>query len=297
MSESPIRIYIGTDPSQLLGAKIFEFSVRRHTDAAVEFDTMLDVKFPFPKDPGNQPGTNFSFSRFTIPERAGYKGRGIYVDADMLVLRDIREIWNLPFNGATVLYAPTSNPKFYPRHQFSVMVLDCENLDWKLDKIITEGLDAGKFTYADLMRDVCIVPAEKVRGDVPPLWNALEIYVPEKTGLIHYTNMGKQPWLNARNKNGFLWMRYLKEALAAGFVTEDEVQAAQAKGWARPSLLKQLEWPEALWPLFKNTVARKMDKNFVPHKQLVDRKALVRAEGTSAASSVGPLPGSTKPQP
>jgi hypothetical protein len=100
--------------------------------------------------------------------------------------------------------------------------------------------------------------------------------------------MGKQPWLSARNKNGFLWMRYLRDALADGAVTHEEVKEAQAKGWARPSLLKQLEWPETLWPVFKNTVARSMDKGFIPHKELVERKVRVEKEGTAAVASPPP---------
>jgi hypothetical protein len=282
----PARFYVGTDTTQILGAKILEYSIRKHSSIPVEVDYMLDVTWPFPKDPKNQPGTHFSFHRFAIPERAGYTGRAIYVDADMLVLRDPKELWELPFNGATVMYAAPSNPKKYGK-QFSVMLLDCGTLTWKVDRIITEGLDAGKFNYNQLMKELCIEPAERVREGIPAEWNSLELYEPGKTGLIHYTNMKRQPWLNAQNRNGHLWLQYLKDALADGWVTRAEVEEAQAKGWARPSLLKHLDAPPALWPVFKVTAAPLIDRSFQPHSDLEARKARVNAQGAAAAGTPG----------
>ena len=275
MSEAPIRIYIGTDPSQLLGAKIFEYSVRRHTDAVVEFDTMLNVTWPYPKDPGNQPGTNFSFHRFAIPKRAGYKGRALYVDADMLVLRDIRELWNSPFDGATVLCAPSSSPG-KKRRQLSVLLLDCDRLTWDVDKIITEGLDGGKFTYDQLIYDLAIEPAGQMRESLLPEWNSLDKYEPGNTRLVHYTELKRQPWLSRKNKQGLFWIQYLSDAIKDGVVTEDEIVEATKKGWARPSLLPLLRSPRAFWPVFEKTVAPIMDRGFVPHEELQDRLGKAR---------------------
>lgn len=275
MSESPIRIYIGTDPSQLLGAKIFEYSVRRHTDAPVEFDTMMDVTWPFPKDPGNQPGTNFSFHRFAIPQRAGFHGKALYVDADMLVLRDIRELWNTPFDGATVLCAPSSDPA-KKRRQLSVLLLDCDRLTWDVDKIITEGLDAGKFTYDQLIYDLAIEPQGQLREGLSANWNSLDKYEPEKTCLVHYTELKRQPWLSRKNKCGLLWVEYLRDAIKDGVVTENEIAEAAKKGWARPSLLSLLRTPRPLWGLFEKIVAPILDKGFIPHEELQDRLGKAR---------------------
>ena len=47
----------------------------------------------------NRPRTPFSFQRFLIPELCGYSGKAIYLDADMQVFRDIRELWNYDFSG------------------------------------------------------------------------------------------------------------------------------------------------------------------------------------------------------
>lgn len=273
MKDDVIRIYIGTDSTQELGAKIFQYSVKRHTDAIVEFDTMPEVTWPYPKDPQNFPGTNFSFHRFAIPKLAGYQGKALYVDADMLVLRDIRELWNTPFDVAAAVLCAASSEPGKRRRQLSVMLMDCARLDWDVDKIITEGLDGGKFTYDQLIYDLCIEPEGKVRDSIPAQWNSLEKYEPGKTGLIHYTETRKQPWLSRRNKNGWLWLEYLRDAIAEGVVTREEIEQAARKGWARPSLLPLLNTPRPLWWGFEKTVARRLDKGFVPHQEFYERKA------------------------
>lgn len=269
MSE-PIRIFIGTDDTQELGAKIFEYSVRRHTKAEVVFDRMESVTWPYPKDPQNYPGTNFSLHRFAIPKLAGYRGKAIYVDADMLVLKDIEGLWNTPLDGAKVLCAKSSNPK--KRAQLSVMLLDCDRLDWDVEKIVTEDLDGGKYSYDQLMYDLAMEPEGSLRQGLPATWNSLDLYVPGETCLVHYTELVKQPWLSRKNPYGLLWIETLRDAMNEGLVTLEELQAATEKGWARPSLIPLLKAPRPLWPLFEKTVARKLDKGFIPHEDLRTRQ-------------------------
>jgi hypothetical protein len=93
------------------------------------------IEIPLPKDPENLPRTPFSFQRFLIPEVVGYKGRAIYLDADMQVFKDIRSLWMRPFNGAEIL-AVEEPVETGRRPQFSVMVLDCDSLNWKVREIV-----------------------------------------------------------------------------------------------------------------------------------------------------------------
>src|SRR5438105_13510003 len=101
------------------------------------------LEIPMPKDVVNLPRTPFSFQRFLIPAVKGYSGRGIYLDSDMQVFKDIRELWTLPFDGSDLL-GVQSQIGSERRPQFSVMLLDCEALAWKITDIV-EGVAAGRF--------------------------------------------------------------------------------------------------------------------------------------------------------
>ena len=263
----------------MIASKVFEYSVRRHATIPVVFDTMDSVRWPFPKDPKNQPRTNFSFHRFAIPRLAGYQGRAAYVDADMLVFGDIRELWEIPFNDATVLYAPSSNPK--RRKQFSVMLMECGRLRWDVAELIA-GMDAGGYDYDQLVNELCVEPDAAVQDRIPPEWNSLDLYFPGRTGLLHYTHMETQPWVYSRHKYGDLWVEALQDAMTDGVVSETEVMEAVERGWARPSLVRQLQTDKARWPLFNRLVAPFLDRGFKPHRALRERQDQVRNQAAPA---------------
>ena len=276
-TETPIRVFIGTDASQRLGARVLDYSLQRHTPTRVVCDTMDRVHPPTPRDPANQTRTEFSFKRFAIPRLAGYRGRAVYLDADMLVLRNFLALWTLPFDGATVLHAASSDPGRPP--QFSVMLLDCENLHWDLDGIVA-GLDRGDYDYAGLMKQLCIEPTAKVRPAIPTHWNSLEEYRPGETGLIHYTDMRTQPWVHGRNPHGDLWVGYLRDALEAGFIAWAEVEQAIRDGFVRPSLRGQLRLGRRYWGFYQASLGRLLDGRFRPHRALRKRFRATRVSSS-----------------
>src|SRR5207249_1624073 len=103
--ESPVRIYVAATDAQMLAVKVLEFSIKKHASVSVEVTPLhtTGLAIPVPKDARNLPRTPFSFQRFLIPALKGYRGRAIYLDSDMQVFRDIRELWTLPFDGADLL--------------------------------------------------------------------------------------------------------------------------------------------------------------------------------------------------
>ncbi len=243
----PVRIFVGADESQLVAARVLEHSIRKHTDALVRVSPMLDVGAPLPKKRKNRPRTAFSFNRFMIPELAGYRGRAIYLDADMQVFGDIRELWDAPFDGHHVLCTTQDEPParwkgsswFHPGPQMSVMVLDCGALDWDVERIVAD-LDAGRYSYADLLFGMCIVPPERIDTTLPVTWNHLETYQPGVTRLVHYTVVPTQPWKSLDNPLRGLWMDGYREAVADGAVSPSEVQEAVARHHVRRDRLDAL---------------------------------------------------------
>lgn len=233
---APVKVFVGTDAAQMIGVKVLEYSIKKYASISVEVQPIDDSRIPVPKDPANRSRTGFSFSRYAIPGLCGYKGRGIYMDADMLVFDDILKLWNTPFEGAQVLYSELKgNGKRVP--QYSVMLLDCENLDWKVDDII-EGLNEKRYDYKALMQQLCILPDSGKRAGLTGEWNSLEHYEEGTTRLIHYTDMPTQPWVSNCNPNGELWYAALREAVEEGAITMDFLYSEIEKGHASPMLLK-----------------------------------------------------------
>lgn len=236
--ESPVRVYVATQEAQMLSVKVLEYSIRKHASLTVEVHPMHlgGITVPMPKDQKNRPRTPFSFQRFLIPELAGHTGRAIYLDSDMQVFRDIREVWTLPFQGASLLAArePGSTGR---KPQFSVMLLDCAALPWRIDDIVAQ-LDRGELNYEDLMYHMKVAPS--IRADIDPHWNSLERYEEGVTGLLHYTDMGTQPWVYTKHPFGYLWVRDLIEAIDRGAIPKAMVEEHVSKGFVRPSLLHQV---------------------------------------------------------
>jgi hypothetical protein len=223
----------------MLGVKVLEYSIRQRASMDVEVFPLHQarVEFPMPKDARNRPRTPFSFQRFYIPALKGYHGRAIYLDSDMQVFKDIKAVWTLPFDGADLL-AARERGETGRRPQFSVMLLNCDELRWNINGIVA-ALDRGELTYETLMYEMAV--ARRISAAIDPAWNSLERYEEGQTGLLHYTDMPTQPWVSRENPLGHLWMRDLIAAVDGGFVTRQHVEEQVRQGFVRPSLLYQLD--------------------------------------------------------
>ena len=282
---SVVRIFVGVDRSQMLGFEVLRYSVMRHSSLPVQVMSMLDLELPDPQDVRQGRRTGFSFSRFAIPRLAGYRGRALYVDADMQVFSDIRELWELPFDDAKVVIqedipedrqsvnkagAPTRRIK-----QSSVMLLNCDALQWVPEEII-QGLD-GKYTYEELLYDLCILKEEDIHYRIPYRWNSLE-YWDESTCLTHYTDMRTQPWVSPHNKIGWVWINELKRMLLEGVIGWDRIEEDIRLGYVRPSLLDELKMDTDL--RVPDTGRIRMleqidtERQFVMHKEVYENKRL-----------------------
>ena len=271
----PIRVYVGSDATQWLAARVLEHSIRKYASQPVEVHHMIDLPIRLPQDPEQWPRTPFSFYRFAIPQLAGHRGRAIYVDSDMLVFHDIAELWDTEFEGASLLCAgDPSDPR--RKRQFSVMLLDCARLGWDVDDIVT-GLDEEQYDYAKLMYDFCIVKEDQIRASLPERWNSLEKYVAGETALLHYTDMPKQPYVSRKNRNGALWIEAFREAVREGFLTEREIQAAVRKEFVRPTLLSDLH----PWQVWRHV----QDLFHEPHRRYLKRMGRARNKALAARAA------------
>ncbi|MFK7699188.1 hypothetical protein [Pseudomonas caspiana] len=255
-----VRIFVAATPAEWLPMKVLEFSIRERTALPVQLSAIYTHAraIPVPKDAANRARTPFSFQRFLIPELCGYKGRAIYMDADMQVFHDIAAVWNSPFNGSDL--QTVSNGTEQRRPQFSVVLMDCARLQWNIEDIVNK-LDNGTLSYTRLMFDMEI--AESVAYSLPQAWNSLEYYEENITCLLHYTDMNTQPWVSMNNANGNLWVDCLLRALSCGFISQQELSREIEQGHVRPSLASQLSSGSiATWkPSIKDILS---DIKFIP---------------------------------
>jgi lipopolysaccharide biosynthesis glycosyltransferase len=294
-----IDVFVGADRSQLMAVAVLEHSIKRHTRRPVRVAPLIDVDLPEPRDLRQGSRTNFSFARFAIPELKAYEGRAVYLDADMLVFRDIGELWDIPFDGASVViqeelpeHAVSHDKAGAPARrvkQCSVMLVDCARARWNVGEIVS-GLD-GRYSYEDLMYELCILPEDEVRYAVPFAWNSLEHY-DASTRLIHYTDMDTQPWVSTENRLAHLWLDEVRLMLSTEVLSRSDLRREIDLGYFRPSLLNELdEAPHARgWDAAAAARYAEADRKagFVKHAEVYRRKKM-RAEAIRQLEKAGAI--------
>ncbi|MBX4994136.1 hypothetical protein ABID08_006144 [Rhizobium binae] len=287
LDDDTIRVFVGTDRSQMLAVNVLEYSIKRHTDAKVEVFGMLDLPVPAPLDPRNGQRTGFSFSRFTIPALNGYKGKAIYMDADMIVMKDIQGLWNIPFDGAKIIVqqevkhtevttakegAPAARKK-----QCAVMLIDCAACDWKVEEIVL-GMDERKYDYDQLMSEFCILEESEVKYGVPFEWNSLEHW-DANTCLLHYTDVYTQPWTYSGHPLGYIWFNEVNRMIAEGRLAMSQIKKEVDMSYFRPSLIADLKYlnkipafARKLWYSYHKANDKRL--GYVAHKDVYEAKRL-----------------------
>lgn len=246
---------IGADNEQLLAQEVLKWSIDTNTFLKVEYCSPSSESRALYAN--GAVGTPFSLQRLFLPRFAHHEGRGAYFDSDMLVFKDIYELFNVPMdNNVLVSCAPSPGRP----QQYSVFVVDCKRARWDPDRLLSD-YQAGNISYDALMKEFSF--AEPKAATLPWFWNSLEIFEPHLTANIHFTDMGTQPWLSVYNPNAAVWCEALFKALEERPSVMDALKKSLDNDWIRPSLKWQIEHGQAdPWGL--PSVVRKMDKEWLP---------------------------------
>lgn len=236
----PIRVYTGTEPKTEIARKVLEFSIRRRTEAEVQFVSMIGPEWEYPID-GIKVGTGFSLRRWMIPAYCGWKGRAIYLDADIQCFTDIAGLWHLgdrtreqhpPF---PVLWATLQADKWSPKKpvpQTSVMLIDCEEAKgwpgFDIDFLLDDLRQTPTKEHYGFMMHAQWLPQNLV-APLASKWNHLNVYEQGRTRLLHYTKEPEQPWYKPDHPLAHLWQAELELAIKAGVIQRREFQEALAK--------------------------------------------------------------------
>ncbi len=222
-----MKVFIGYDPREDMAYQVCKHSILKHqpnADVRPLIQTELRQAGWYKRPVDKLASTEFTFTRFLVPELTNYKGWAVFMDCDMILTTDIAELFAQADDKYAVMcvqhdYTPKEGIKMdgqkqtiYPRKNWSSVVLfNCAHPSNKvLDQDLVNSLEInGAYLHRfSWLKD------EEV-GELDHTWNYLvgvydDIETPK---LIHYTEGG--PWFeNYRNcEFNELWKQELQEMM------------------------------------------------------------------------------------
>jgi len=201
-----MKVFVGYDPREDIAYQVCKHSIlARQPDAEVRPLVQKELRdagwYTRPVD--KLASTEFTFTRFLVPELANFKGWALFMDCDMILTTDIKELFDQADDKYAVMcvqhdYTPKEGMKMdgqkqtvYPRKNWSSVVLfNCghpSNAKLTQDMVNDPELNGAYFHRFSWLKD------EEI-GELDHTWNYLvgvynDIETPK---LIHYTEGG--PW-------------------------------------------------------------------------------------------------------
>jgi len=185
-----IRLFVGTDPRQGPADEMLLRSVERNTSVNVEVTMMRHGDGEFGgwnigREPGKPKGggwgTDFAAFRMAVPELCGFEGVAVYLDCDMIVLGDLRDLVALP-RAKPVL---CTSQKI-----MDVLVIDCGAFAGSGWPTIAEMRASGRTLYE--YRKM-LARMDMIDPSLPPEWDCRDC-APANAQLVHFTDVTTQPW-------------------------------------------------------------------------------------------------------
>ena len=222
-----MKVFVGYDPREDIAYQVCKHSIlSKQPEADVRPLVQKELRdagwYTRPVD--KLASTEFTFTRFLVPELAGFKGWALFMDCDMILTTDIKELFDQADDQYAVMcvqhdYKVKEGTKMdgqkqtiYPRKNWSSVVLfNCahpSNAVLTQDLVNETELNGAYFHRFSWLKD------EEI-GELDHTWNYLvgvydDIETPK---LIHYTEGG--PWFeNYRNCEFHeLWKKELQEMM------------------------------------------------------------------------------------
>ena len=192
-----IHIFIGFDERETVAWHVLTHSILARASVPVAFTPLAlnNLKRVFTRQREALQSTDFSFSRFLTPYLSGYEGWSMFMDCDMLVRRDIAELWALRDDRYAVMcvkhdHQPKEAVKFLDQPQTpynkknwsSVMLFNNSKCKALTPEFVNtaSGLQLHQFKW---------LGDDGLIGGLPSAWNHLVGYsVPMADAAnVHYT--------------------------------------------------------------------------------------------------------------
>lgn len=227
----PIHVCIGTEPKTEIPMRVLMYSIVRNTNTPVQFHIMEGSSWEKRSEVKHGEGTGFSLRRWDIPKYFDYEGCAIYLDADQLVLGDIKELWDQQYNLFEECIACTYQPdKWFSRPEPNTSVMVMDNHNCKLDHGWMDNGQLLSHLQADIDRKRYVRVMHAHHLAVRPYqisnsWNSLN-RMDENTKLIHYTKEPEQPWYKPSHKFAGIWGKWFRMAVEDNMISIQQVEKA-----------------------------------------------------------------------
>ncbi len=162
-----LNVFIGSDPRQPVAYSVLQHSISVRSSQPVSITRLQLNQLPIER----RGLTEFTYSRFLVPYLCDYKGVGLFLDADMLCLGDIAELFEYA-NSPYPVHVVKNVEKF---EWSSLMLFNCEHCKMLTPDFVENEKKILSMGWAPV-------------GDLPSEWNHCVGYdEPKKAKLIHYT--------------------------------------------------------------------------------------------------------------
>lgn len=235
------KIFVGWDQKNDTAFQICRHSIIRNTKVPNDIE-IIPLRLDELKEQGlywreadELSSTEFTFSRFLIPELMNFDGWALYIDADFLFLDDVQRLFHLAEDHYAIKcvqhnYQPSSRVKLvdktqhlYPRKNWSSLVL--WNCGHPSNKQLTKNLVNDPNTSGKTLHQFSWLQDNEI-GSIPHQWNWLVNWYKEPVNgrpkAVHFTEGG--PWIKEYERVEYAidWMLMEKDYLK--FIRKQEKQ-------------------------------------------------------------------------
>jgi lipopolysaccharide biosynthesis glycosyltransferase len=205
----PLRIYVGWDSREDIAYQACRQSLKDTASVPIKVIPLKQAQLKrdemYWREKDQLASTEFTFTRFLLPELADFKGWALFIDCDFIALDDVKKLFDQADNKYAIMcaqhdYAPKAGTKMdgqqqhnYPRKNWSSMML--VNCGHPSNRLLTKELVNDPKVDGKYLHRFSWLEDEEV-GKLSHEWNWLVGWYNEpedgKPKFLHYTEGG--PW-------------------------------------------------------------------------------------------------------
>lgn len=276
-----LRIFIGSGEASAIERKVLIHSLRARSTVPLDIHVFngthdaLESTGAAPKRIGmplaikyRNRATEFSLYRFLIPGLCDFKGKALWLDSDIVCLRDPAELLQYDFSGTDLFVRENAYPGLgQSLYAPSVAWINCEapSVRFDLEAIYSE-IDDGLYGYDDFSRfSPAFLKHHPIAiGALPRKFNDFD-RSDEDTVFLHYTELSTQPWKFAGHPAGDVWFTALESARRDGAVSNADLDLQRMRAYVRPDLLEGNSGLRSLWFHAKRLARLKLGRHRFHH--------------------------------